>query len=85
MRKRIPQRLIAWAACFVIPMASGCQPGEAPDRTGSTSPGGDEPAVVEGPDSAEEIPLAIASWEETQAMVRQHRGKIVVVDLWTTW
>jgi len=31
------------------------------------------------------VPLEIASWKETQAKIAGHRGKVVVVDLWTTW
>ncbi len=31
------------------------------------------------------VPLRLASWEETQALVASHKGKIVVLDAWSTW
>ena len=31
-----------------------------------------------------EVTLKITGWEETQAAVKKHKGKIVVLDLWST-
>ena len=32
-----------------------------------------------------EPPLVVASWDEVQQMVAAHEGKVVVLDLWSTW
>jgi thiol-disulfide isomerase/thioredoxin len=32
-----------------------------------------------------DIPLDVASWEETQALIGKQKGKVVVLDLWSTW
>lgn len=34
---------------------------------------------------ANDIPLEVASWEETLAIVAKHKGQIVVLDMWSTW
>jgi len=33
----------------------------------------------------EGITAKIASWEETEQLVKSHAGKVVVLDLWSTW
>lgn len=53
----------------LTPAASG--PAESPEQKESGSP----PPAVE---------LAVASWDEVQAMIAEHKGKVVVVDLWST-
>ena len=30
-------------------------------------------------------PLVIASWDQVQQMVAGHKGRVVVLDLWSTW
>jgi hypothetical protein len=69
------------AALFV-----GCNDASPPERALDK----DTPDVgaISPPDATTpggEVPLKIASWDDTQAMIAQQRGKIVVVDLWTTW
>jgi thiol-disulfide isomerase/thioredoxin len=32
-----------------------------------------------------DIPLQFASWEETQKLIAAHHGKVVVLDVWSTW
>ena len=32
-----------------------------------------------------DIPLHFASWEETEKIIAAHRGKVVVLDVWSTW
>ena len=44
-------------------------------------PSADRPA--EGSESP--VALRVATWEEVQAAVDSHRGKVVVLDLWATW
>lgn len=49
------------------------------------------PAVAAAADSPTEtgtksgIQLDVASWEETQQLIAKHQGKVVVLDLWSTY
>jgi thiol-disulfide isomerase/thioredoxin len=31
------------------------------------------------------VQIRLASWDETQALVAGHKGKVVVLDVWSTW
>jgi len=31
------------------------------------------------------VPLKLASWDETQQLIARHHGKVVVLDVWSTW
>jgi thiol-disulfide isomerase/thioredoxin len=48
----------------------------------------DEPASktkqADPPQATADVQLDIASWEETQAIIAEHKGKVVVLDLWST-
>src|SRR5690606_35455016 len=50
------------------------EPGMAP--AGQTEPDENEPG---------EVDVTILDWEGTQALVRQQRGRVVVMDLWSTF
>lgn len=49
-----------------------------PTREKTDSP---QPQVWE----KEGVTLKTASWEELQTEIQQHKGKVVVLDLWSTW
>ena len=34
--------------------------------------------------TAETVTVEIKSWEDTQALIASHKGKVVIVDLWST-
>jgi thiol-disulfide isomerase/thioredoxin len=42
---------------------------------GAPQPASDAPAVT----------ARLASWEETEKLIASHRGKVVVLDAWSTW
>ncbi len=45
-----------------------------------------EPAIPGAPSFKQDgVTAEIASWEETQKYIAKQKGKIVVVDLWSTW
>tara|TARA_R110002111_G_scaffold227346_1_gene288845 strand:+ start:100571 stop:101272 length:702 start_codon:yes stop_codon:yes gene_type:complete len=46
-----------------------------------------KPPVIPGAKTFERdgVTAQIASWDETQAFIARQKGKIVVVDLWSTW
>lgn len=43
------------------------------------------PAVGAAPVSDAPVGLRIMDWDQTQALVKQHAGKVVVVDIWSTY
>jgi len=70
------------AICLLF---AGCQ-----ERTPPASPEAatqaKSPEVIETPvDAKQEVTVEVKSWAEVQQMVADHRGKVVVVDIWSTW
>lgn len=47
----------------------------------TAAPAADPPSSQE---AAESVPLEIRSWKETQEFIAEQKGKVVVVDLWST-
>ncbi|MCO6456337.1 MAG: hypothetical protein J5I93_13645 [Pirellulaceae bacterium] len=45
------------------------------------------PVDATGPAAATKpaVEVSVKSWAETQQLVAQHPGRVVVIDLWTTW
>lgn len=67
-------------------LASGCQQAstsQSPPGGGAEALKGDPPAAE--PETSDEIPLKILSWEEIQQLIASKKGKVVVVDVWSTW
>ena len=64
-------RSIGELVVLMLLVLTGCQ---------SANPPGEEASVKKS-----EPPLVVASWEEVQQMVAAHEGKVVVLDLWSTW
>jgi thiol-disulfide isomerase/thioredoxin len=67
-------------------LGTGCRPDdktivEPPVTAGPLAPVGVEPAR----DAQDAIPLRVASWEDTRQIIASHQGKIVVLDLWSTY
>jgi thiol-disulfide isomerase/thioredoxin len=44
-----------------------------------------KPPVASATQAADPIPLDIKRWDETAQLVAVHKGKVVVMDLWSTW
>jgi thiol-disulfide isomerase/thioredoxin len=82
--------------CFAILLAGlltslGCEasspPPTSPPSTG-TVPAGPTPAEIAAATTAMKtapaVTLDIKNWDETLALVAEHKGKVVVLDLWST-
>ena len=82
--------------CFAMLLAGlltslGCEvsspPPPSPPSTG-TVPAGPTPAEIAAAtttiETAPSVTLDIKNWDETLALVAQHKGKVVVLDLWST-
>jgi thiol-disulfide isomerase/thioredoxin len=37
------------------------------------------------PSSPSPVQVRLASWDETQTLIAAHKGKVVVLDVWSTW
>ncbi|MFV1969301.1 MAG: hypothetical protein ACC628_28100 [Pirellulaceae bacterium] len=85
MRRVCCRSLALGGACLFAAMLVGCRDGNTPGGALGTSVPDAEAAIADVAGSSEEVPLVVAGWEETQAMIAQQRGKVVVVDLWNTW
>ena len=76
----------AMLALWVGPVLSACNPAPAPSTGNATTAAA---AVPSDPQLAEptegEVPLEEKSWQETLEWVARQRGKVVVLDLWSTW
>ena len=78
-------RVVAWVVLlFGLPLV-GCQQEAAPvpadAATRTAAPPVDESPVADEPS----ITVQVNSWAEVQQMVAEHRGKVVVIDVWSTW
>ena len=64
---------------MLLAVAIGCRPAtpvvDTRQLEGKSTPAPTVPA----------IPLRFASWEETEKLIAAHRGKVVVLDVWSTW
>jgi thiol-disulfide isomerase/thioredoxin len=89
---------IVQTVILILPflLMGGCQEAQAPvssvtepvPRDAEPVPGEDmQPQPAESPAAStqEVIPLDIKSWQEVQQLIAGHRGKVVVVDIWSTW
>lgn len=77
--------------CLTLLCCFGC--GARPAGPPTTPPtGSDEPSVAAAPASdvtpappPPTLRLSVNSWDETQKLLATHAGKVVVIDLWSTW
>ncbi len=85
---------LAWFTAFLlfsVPLA-GCQNEEQPEAAQTpvqpanaeqvSAPGA--PAENAAPDDVQ-VPIQLADWEEVERLVADQRGKVVVLDVWSTW
>ena len=75
--------------CLCIPLVIGC--GSPEGQTSVQAPEmpsvSEEPATAEpaAPEPAAQPAIQVANWEETQELIAQHTGKVVILDLWASW
>ncbi len=70
-----------------VPAAGDAVDPETPADEHPAPEGQSEEASAEDSSTSqsEEVKLDIKSWDESRALIAQHKGKIVVVDLWATY
>lgn len=87
--------MVVWAGCSQAPPSSGAAGGEAasagseapvdpgPAPEGQTEPPAAEPSPAPPP-QAPQVTLRILDWSGVEQIIASHKGKVVVVDLWST-
>ena len=78
--------------CLALVFLLGCteptQPPPSPPPAGARPAAAPPAATTPAPTAETEpqpISLEVQSWDETQQLVAAQKGKVVVVDLWSTW
>ncbi|MEO2047805.1 MAG: hypothetical protein ABGX16_14680 [Pirellulales bacterium] len=68
---------------LLLATACGCGKTEfvnvGPDANNTSAP------IISGKTSTGQPTIKVANWEETQQLVAQNAGKVVILDLWATW
>lgn len=93
-------RILALSVAVIVAACLGCEPPPPPIRPATPTPAATAPttpssATVGGNTSSEEssgkaatpakaVELQAKNWDEVQAFVADHKGKVVVVDVWST-
>ena len=80
------KRLRAFGILSILLLAPAYGCGKA-DRVGvgPPTPSNPTPPTISGVMSTDQPTIKIANWEETQQLVAQNPGKVVILDLWATW
>lgn len=84
----VPWRTVVLAVAVVF-SAGGCRPSDPaalgpPVRwTGDDSISADMAPAAAG--ETAEVTVDVKSWSDVEQMVAEHAGKVVVVDVWSTW
>lgn len=76
-------RNVSFAALLLLAVVGGCDRSEPVwvDENGASGP---TAVYLDAGDAEAAVSVAVASWEEIQATIAKHTGKVVVVDLWST-
>ena len=73
--------LLMAGVCLTL---SGCGSSGPRQTVGSSEPQpAAEPASTS--DDPNAVTVSVQSWDETQQLVARNQGKVVVIDLWTSW
>jgi thiol:disulfide interchange protein len=54
-------------------------------KVGPPTPSNPTIPTISATTSTDQPTIKIANWEETQQLVAQNPGKVVILDLWATW
>jgi ABC-type enterochelin transport system substrate-binding protein len=80
------KKLRAFGMLCVLVMVTACGRGKTEPEASESSAAGDPPAsTISFVTSKDQPTIKVANWEETQQLVAQNPGKVVILDLWATW
>ncbi len=75
------------AGCQQDPASESAAPVVSPVESESHSPDGSQPTIAPGSDTTapvEKVELTVTTFDELQASIAESKGKVVVVDYWST-
>jgi thiol:disulfide interchange protein len=76
----------AFGILSVLLLATACGRGKVDIVGVGPSDANDTSApIISTKTSTGQPTIKVANWEETQQLVAQNAGKVVVLDLWATW
>ena len=89
---------LAWSVAVMLTVFIGCKPPPRPVRPAAPASIPNEPVATATTEAiaptsassnattnpAKSIDLRAMNWEQAQAVVAEHKGKVVVVDVWST-
>jgi len=79
-------KLQAIGVLGVLVLTTACGRGKVDVvERGSSNPGNPATPIVSVETSTDQPTITVANWEETQQLVAQNPGKVVILDLWATW
>ena len=79
-------KLRAFGVLSILLLASACNRGKVEHAGIDTpAPKSTSAPIVSAETSADQPTIKIANWEETQQLVAQNPGKVVILDLWASW
>ena len=100
MKLPAKHRILALSVAVIVAACLGCEPPPPPIRPAAPTPAATAlttpaPTMIGGNTSSEEssgkaatpakaVELQAKNWDEVQAFVADHKGKVVVVDVWST-
>jgi thiol-disulfide isomerase/thioredoxin len=93
MRRLASLRLAVLAVLVCCLLKAGCQENTPPaSDDGATTTVRESPSSLEEPSTADEsevtvqeVTVQVGSWADVQQRIASQRGKVVVVDVWSTW
>lgn len=75
--------------CRILPalclLMGGCQEPPPPTSPGTTTQAKTPNTSETSTDEEQEVTVEVKSWADVQQMVADQKGKVVVVDVWSTW
>ncbi len=79
-------RLLIATACLCAASCGPSEPSSQPSAAGTSGVNAGAAAdTASQPSEDPEVTLEIKSWDQTQEYVAAQQGKVVVLDLWSTW
>jgi thiol-disulfide isomerase/thioredoxin len=75
--------LLTAIACGLL-LASGCTNTDTPDTPPADVQTAKPSPKVQAAAPAAKVTLVIKSWKDTEALIAANKGKVVIVDLWST-
>lgn len=77
--------VLGMALAAVVLVAAGCQSANDAAVAEESSAKNASPKKDAPTQAADKIPLEVASWDKTKEIIAGYKGKVVVLDLWSTW